>query len=49
MKENKSPSGTISLVYRDRIIFSKGYGYRDIEKNEPVIANQTMFRNWFSI
>ena len=44
MKENKSPSGTISLVYRDRIIFSKGYGYRDIEKNEPVIANQTMFR-----
>ena len=21
MKENKSPSGTISLVYRDRIIF----------------------------
>jgi CubicO group peptidase (beta-lactamase class C family) len=44
MKENKSPSGTISLVYRDRIIFSKGYGYRDIEKNEPVKANQTMFR-----
>ena len=44
MKENKSPSGTISLVYRDRIIFSKGYGYQDIEKNIPVIVDQTMFR-----
>ena len=44
MKENKSPSGTISLVYRDRIIFSKGYGYQNIEKNIPVVADQTMFR-----
>ena len=44
MKENKSPSGTISLVYRDRIIFSKGYGYQDIEKNIPVVADQTLFR-----
>ena len=44
MKENKSPSGTISLVYRDRIIFSKGYGYQDIEKNIPVVADKTMFR-----
>jgi CubicO group peptidase (beta-lactamase class C family) len=44
MKENKSPSGTISLVYRDRIIFSKGYGYQDIEKNILVVADQTMFR-----
>jgi len=44
MKENKSPSGTISMVYRDRIIFSKGYGYQDIEKNIPVVADKTMFR-----
>tara|TARA_Y100001970_G_scaffold1194_1_gene1404 strand:+ start:8249 stop:10189 length:1941 start_codon:yes stop_codon:yes gene_type:complete len=44
MKENKSPSGTISLVYRDRIIFSKGYGYQDIEKNISVVADKTMFR-----
>ena len=44
MKENKSPSGTISIVYRDQIIFSKGYGYQNIEKNIPVVADQTMFR-----
>ena len=44
MKANKSPSGTITLVYRDRIVFSKGYGYQDIEKNIPVVANRTMFR-----
>jgi len=44
MKANNSPSGTISLVHNDRIIFSKGYGFQDIEERIPVVAEKTMFR-----
>ena len=44
MKTNNSPSGTISLVHNDRIIFSKGYGYQNIEERIPAVEEKTMFR-----
>ena len=38
------PGATVALVKGDRVIFAKGYGYADIEKRQPVVANQTLFR-----
>jgi CubicO group peptidase (beta-lactamase class C family) len=38
------PGATVALVKGDRMIFAKGYGYADIEKRLPVVANQTLFR-----
>ncbi|MBC7759384.1 MAG: serine hydrolase [Phormidesmis sp. FL-bin-119] len=29
------PGMAISVVYKDKIIYSKGYGYRDLEKQQP--------------
>ena len=38
------PGATVALVRGDQVIFAKGYGYADIEKRQPVVANQTLFR-----
>lgn len=35
---------TFSLVKDGEIFFAKGYGYADMEKRQPVIADQTLFR-----
>lgn len=35
---------TFSLVKDGEIFFAKGYGYADIQKKRPVIANETLFR-----
>ncbi|HWA31714.1 MAG TPA: serine hydrolase domain-containing protein, partial [Rhizomicrobium sp.] len=38
-------AGATLVVVRDgQIIFSQGYGYADIKKKKPVIADQTLFR-----
>ena len=44
MKLQHSPSGVVTLVKDGQVIFSKGYGYQDIEKGIPVDPATTMFR-----
>lgn len=38
------PGATVALVRGDQLLLSRGYGYADIEKRKPVVANQTLFR-----
>jgi CubicO group peptidase (beta-lactamase class C family) len=44
MKNNNSPSGTVAIVHDSRLIFAKGYGFQDVEKQVPVDPYLTMFR-----
>lgn len=44
MKNNNSPSGTVAIVKGGKLIFAKGYGFQDVAKQIPVVANQTLFR-----
>jgi len=42
LKEWNVPGLTLSIVYKDQMIYAKGYGYRDLEKKLPVETN-TLF------
>jgi len=44
MKANSSPSGTVAIVRNGELIFAKGYGYQDVEKQIPVDPFTTLFR-----
>lgn len=44
MKEYNIPGAVISVVKGGKVIFSKGYGYADVEKKIPVNPNKTLFR-----
>ncbi|KMY55856.1 hypothetical protein AC623_19515 [Bacillus sp. FJAT-27231] len=44
MKEQGIPNGVVSLVQGDQIIFSKGYGYGDLEKKTPFDPASSSFR-----
>lgn len=35
---------TVAVVANGQIIFAKGYGYADVKKRQPVMADQTLFR-----
>ena len=35
---------TISIVKDGKVLFAKGYGYADVEKKQPVVADATLFR-----
>jgi CubicO group peptidase (beta-lactamase class C family) len=38
-------AGSVLVVVKDgKILFAKGYGYSDVAKRKPVIADETMFR-----
>jgi CubicO group peptidase (beta-lactamase class C family) len=38
-------AGSVIVVVRgDRVLFAKGYGYADLAKRTPVVADRTMFR-----
>ena len=38
-------AGAVLVVVKDgKILFAKGYGYADVAKHKPVIADETMFR-----
>src|ERR1700679_3735757 len=38
-------AGAVFVVVKDgKILFAKGYGYADVAKRKPVIADETMFR-----
>src|SRR5690242_12029820 len=36
LKEWNIPGLAIGIVYKDQLIYSKGFGYRDLEKKLPV-------------
>lgn len=44
MKEEHIPGAVISVVQDGEIIFTKGYGYADLNKKTPVIPDKTVFR-----
>jgi CubicO group peptidase (beta-lactamase class C family) len=44
MKNNNSPSGTVAIMRHGELIFAKGYGYQDVEKQIPVDPFRTLFR-----
>ncbi len=35
---------TVSIVKDGKLLFAKGYGYADVEKKLPVVADKTLFR-----
>lgn len=38
------PGAVIAIVKDGKILFTKGYGYADIEKKTPAVPNKTIFR-----
>jgi CubicO group peptidase (beta-lactamase class C family) len=44
MKNHGSPSGVVTIAHRDRVIFSKGYGFQDVAAQVPVDPARTLFR-----
>ena len=44
MGKSKVPGGAISIVKNGKVIFSKGYGYSNLETKSPVIPEKTIFR-----
>ncbi len=42
--EHKLPGMSISVFKQDRMIWSKGYGYADVENSIPVDPSRTLFR-----
>lgn len=43
LEEDHIPGATISVVKDGELIFTKGYGFADLETQRPVIADQTLF------
>src|SRR5215213_2909919 len=44
MPKYNIPGAVFTLVKEDKIFFSKGYGYADLEKKKPVNKDETLFR-----
>lgn len=44
MKANHSPSGVVAVMKDGELIFSKGYGYIDVENRIPVDPETSLFR-----
>src|SRR5687768_12866954 len=44
MEKLHIPGAVVVVVKDGRIIFTKGYGYADVEKKTPVIPEKTIFR-----
>lgn len=44
MRQNNSPSGVVALMKDGEIVFSKGYGYLDVDKRTPVDPVTSLFR-----
>src|SRR5271170_5319264 len=43
LKDWNVPGCGVGIVVKDKLVFAKGYGYRDLEKELPVTAN-TLFQ-----
>ncbi|UCH92669.1 MAG: serine hydrolase [Candidatus Aminicenantes bacterium] len=44
MEAYKIAGAVIAIVKDGKLFFAKGYGYADVEKKKPVIAEKTLFR-----
>jgi CubicO group peptidase (beta-lactamase class C family) len=44
MSNNHIPGGVVSVVKDGKLFFAKGYGYANVEKKIPVVADKTLFR-----
>ena len=44
LKRDDIAGATISIVKDGKLLFAKGYGYADVEKQKPVSAQETLFR-----
>jgi CubicO group peptidase (beta-lactamase class C family) len=44
MSTSHIPGAVISVVKDGKLFFSKGYGYANVEKKIPVVADKTLFR-----
>lgn len=44
MKANNSPAGTIAIMHNGELLFAKGYGFQDVDKQIPVDPSTTLFR-----
>jgi CubicO group peptidase (beta-lactamase class C family) len=44
LAENHIPGATVAVVKDGRPFFAKGYGYANLERRTPVVAEQTLFR-----
>jgi CubicO group peptidase (beta-lactamase class C family) len=39
MADSKIPGLSVAIVYDGKVIYAKGFGYRDVEKKLPVTTN----------
>src|SRR5436190_1378916 len=44
LKQSDIAGATISVVKDGKLLFAKGYGYADVQKKQPVSAQETLFR-----
>jgi CubicO group peptidase (beta-lactamase class C family) len=44
LAEQRIPGASLAVVKDGRLLFSKGYGYANLEQRTPVVADQTLFR-----
>ena len=44
LESEKIPGATVSVVKDGKLLFAKGYGEADVESDEPVGADETLFR-----
>lgn len=44
LESYKIPGATVSVVRDGEVLFAKGYGQADVAKEEPVVADETLFR-----
>lgn len=44
LESYKIPGATVSVVKDGEVLFTKGYGQADVAKDEPVVADETLFR-----
>lgn len=44
LEQDDIAGATISIVKDGKVLFAKGYGYADVEKKHPVVADTTLFR-----
>ncbi|HEX9130580.1 MAG TPA: serine hydrolase domain-containing protein [Gemmatimonadaceae bacterium] len=44
LEQDDIAGATIAIVKDGKLLFAKGYGYADVEKKQPVVADATLFR-----
>ncbi|MDJ0657220.1 MAG: serine hydrolase domain-containing protein [Xanthomonadales bacterium] len=44
MKANNAPSGVVAIANRDGLILAKGFGYKDVDAQEPMDPHTTLVR-----